>query len=210
MSSKNKKEEKYVTAKRAKEILGVHYMSLYSWAKQGKIETIKTPGGQNLYNIEKYVRTQNKKKPEHEKIEKENNKNKLKICYIRVSSVGQKDDLTRQKKYMREKYPNYTIIEDIGSGINFNRRGLRKIIKYAIEGKIKKLVVAYKDRLTRFGFDLIEDLIKEYSGGKIIIDNEILKKKEPKEELVDDVLQILNVYTAKLNGLRKYKKNKKN
>ena len=99
---------------------------------------------------------------------------------------------------------NSEIIEDIGSGINFNRKGLRKIIKLGIEGKINKLVVAYKDRLTRFGFDLIEDLLKEYSNCEIVIENDKINK-EPKEELVDDVLQILNVYTAKMNGLRKYK-----
>jgi len=106
---------------------------------------------------------------------------------------------------MTEKYPNYELIEDIGSGINFNRKGLRKIINLAIKGKINILVVAYKDRLTRFGFDLIEDLIIDYSEGKIIVVNN-KEDKEPKEELVDDVLQILNVYTAKLNGMRKYKK----
>ena len=105
---------------------------------------------------------------------------------------------------MIKKYQNYEIIEDIGSGINFNRKGLRKIIKLGIEGKINKLIVAYKDRLTRFGFELIEDLIKEYSNSEIIIENE-KDEKEPKDELVDDVLQILNVYTAKMNGLRKYK-----
>jgi len=132
------------------------------------------------------------------------NNKKLNICYVRVSTVGQKDDLKRQKEYMIKKYPKYEIIEDIGSGINFNRRGLRRIIKLAISGHINKLVVAYKDRLTRFGFDLIEDLIKEYSDGVILVDNE-RKEKEPKEELVEDVLQILNVYTAKLNGLRKSK-----
>ena len=110
---------------------------------------------------------------------------------------------------MSNIYPSYTIIEDIGSGINFNRRGLRKIIKLAIGGKINRLVVAYKDRLTRFGFDLIKDLIEEYSKGEIIIENDAKKIKEPKNELVEDVLQMLNVYTAKLNGLRKYKKNKK-
>ena len=105
---------------------------------------------------------------------------------------------------MMKKYNKYEIIEDIGSGINFNRKGLRKIIKLGIEGKINKLVVAYKDRLTRFGFDLIEDLLKEYSNCDILVEND-KEDKEPKEELVDDVLQILNVYTAKMNGLRKYK-----
>jgi len=107
---------------------------------------------------------------------------------------------------MIKKYKKYEIIEDIGSGINFNRRGLRKIIDLAISGKINKLVVAHKDRLTRFGFDLIEDLIKKYSNGSVILDDDKDSKKEPREELVDDVLQILNVYTAKMNGLKKYKK----
>lgn len=204
-------EEKYVPTKKAKEILGVHLQTLYNWEKKGKIETIRTAGGQRLYNVEKYIKNNGGKKEikenkEEDKEDKEGNKERLNICYIRVSTLNQKDDLERQKKYMQNKYPTYTIIEDIGSGINFNRRGIRKIIKYAIEGKINILAVAYKDRLTRFGYDLIEDLIKEYSKGIIMIEDEKETKKEPKEELVEDVLQILNVYTAKLNGLRKYKK----
>ena len=97
----------------------------------------------------------------------------------------------------------YEIIKDIGSGINFNRKGLRKIIKLGIEGKINKLVVAYKDRLTRFWFDLIEDLLKEYSNCDIVKNDK--EDKEAEEELVNDVLLILNVYTAKMNRLRKYK-----
>jgi predicted site-specific integrase-resolvase len=130
--------------------------------------------------------------------------NKLKIIYVRVSSMSQKNDLERQKIYMQKRYPGYLLIEDIGSGLNFNRRGLRKIIKYAISGKIEELVVAYKDRLARFGFELIEDLIKEYSNGRIIILNKN-KDLEPEEELVKDMLQIMNIFTAKMNGLRKYK-----
>jgi len=108
---------------------------------------------------------------------------------------------------MIKLYPKHYLIEDIGSGINFKRRGLRKIIKLAIGGKIEEVVIAYKDRLTRFGFELIEDLIKEYSNGEVIIEKE-QEEKEPEVELVDDVLQILNVYTAKMNGLRKYKNKK--
>ena len=74
---------------------------------------------------------------------------------------------------MKELFPDYKIIEDIGSGINFNRKGIRKIIDLAINKKINKVVVAYKDRLTRFGFELIEDIIKKYSNGTI----EIINKK---------------------------------
>lgn len=202
------KTDKYVRTKKAVEILGVHMQTLYNWEEKGKIETIRTAGGQRLYNVEKYIKDQKGyeevKEDVVEGVDKKNNERK-KICYVRVSTLNQKEDLIRQKNYMQEKYPKYEIIEDIGSGINFNRRGFRKIIEYAIEGKIEIIVVAYKDRLTRFGFELIEDLIKKYSKGTIIIETN-KTEKEPKEELVEDVLQILNVYTAKLNGMRKYKK----
>ncbi len=202
--------DNYVSGKKAQEILGVHVQTLYNWERAGKLETIRTASNQRRYNVSKYLATYGKGdySSDDEKDETEDDDNKLNICYVRVSTLGQKDDLERQKKYMKKKYPKYRLIEDIGSGINFNRRGLRKIIKYAIAGRINKVVVANKDRLTRFGFELIEDLVKEYSNGKIILDDNIdSKKKDAKEELVEDVLQILNVYTAKMNGLRKYKKN---
>ena len=67
------------------------------------------------------------------------------------------------------KYPNYEIIKEIGSGMNMNRKGLRKVIDYAIEGKIEELVITYKDRLARFGYNLIEDLIKKYSNKNTIM-----------------------------------------
>ena len=127
------------------------------------------------------------------------------ICYIRVSSSGQKDDLEHQRQVMIKKYPKHEIIEDIGSGLNLNKRGIKRIIKLGIEGKINELVIAYKDRLTRFGYELIEDIIKDYSRGKIIVINET-KKIKPDEELVNDVMSLMNVYVVKMNGLRKYNK----
>ena len=78
---------------------------------------------------------------------------------MRVSSNNQKDDLERQKKLMIKKYPNYIIVEDIGSWLNLNKRGIKKIIHLAIAGKISEVVVAYRVRLTRFGYELIEELI---------------------------------------------------
>ena len=199
----NKEQYKYVGKKEALEILGLSGMTLLKLERENKIEIIKTIGGHRKYNVQKYI-DDNKKESEPLKETKIINNKKINICYIRVSTVGQKSDLEHQREYMMNKYNKYEIIEDIGSGINFNRKGLRKIIKLGIEGKINKLVVAYKDRLTRFGFDLIEDLLKEYSNCDIVVEND-KEDKEPKEELVDDVLQILNVYTAKMNGLRKYK-----
>ena len=78
----------------------------------------------------------------------------------------------------------------------------------AIKGEVEEVVIVYKDRLCRFGYELIEDIITKYSKGKIIILSED-EKKEPKEELVEDVLQIMNIFVAKINGMRKYEKNKK-
>ena len=88
------------------------------------------------------------------------------------------------------------------------KRGLLKIIELGISGKLKELVIVHKDRLTRFGYELIEHIIKKYSNGKITI---IEKKNdlEPEEEMVKDVLQIMNVFVAKMNGRRKYKNKNK-
>lgn len=196
--------DKFVNKKDALKMLGISHMTLIKLMECNKIEYIKTIGGQRRYNVAKFIRDNKIKtdKEENEKIN-ETKEGKVNICYVRVSTSGQKDDLERQKEYMKKRYPNYILIEDIGSGINFNRKGLRKIIKMAISGKINKVVIAFRDRLTRFGFELIEDLVKEYSNGEIIVENK-KEEVEPKEEIVDDVLQILNVYTAKMNGLRKY------
>lgn len=200
-------EPEYISGKKASLLIGVHQRTLHSWDKKGIIDTIRGPGGRRLYNVKKYkVMYENESDSDGDSdsdSENENN-NKLNIVYTRVSTYGQKDDLKRQKKYMQKKYPDYTYIEDIGSGINFNRKGFRKIIKLAIEGKINELVVAYKDRLTRFGYEFVEDLIKEYSGGSIKVLNKTIEL-EPEIELAKDVLQVLNVFTAKMNGIRKYK-----
>ena len=195
----------YIGGKEASKILGVHQRTLYLWDDQGKIDTIRTPGGKRLYNVEKFL---NSKKEGIQIINQTEDEifsaDRLKIAYVRVSSYGQKDDLERQKQYMKKRFPNHIMIEDIGSGINLNRRGLNKIIHLAIQGKVEEVVVAYKDRLARFGFELIENLISKYSNGTIkIINNE--EKQEPEEELVKDMLQIMNIFVAKMNGLRKYK-----
>lgn len=187
------KEEHYITPKEASKILGVHQLSLKNWEKKGLIECVKTPGGKRLYNVSKYL---NKYVPKDETIRK-------KICYCRVSTRNQKDDLERQIIYMKEKYPLYEIISEIGSGLNMNRKKLRLIIKMAIEGKIDEIVVAHRDRLTRFGFELIENIVNDYSNGKIIVLNK--SKLSPEEEITQDLLSIINVFSARVNGLRKYK-----
>ncbi len=188
------KESTYVSPKEAIRILGVHPLSLKNWEANGQIECIRTPGGKRMYNVSKYL----KDKTQQVKSEK------LNICYCRVSTRNQKDDLQRQIAYMKEKYPNHEIYSEIGSGLNMKRRKLLKIINLAIEGNIGEVVVAHKDRLARFGYELIETIINKYSGGKIVILNNV--KLSPEEEVTQDLLNIINVFSARVNGLRKYKK----
>ena len=191
--------------KETSELLGVHQRTLYQWDKKGLIETVRTPGGKRLYNVTKFLKDRKIETEQPDIIDELDKIDRLNICYIRVSSQNQKDDLESQRKLMREQYPKHYIIEDIGSGLNLNKRGIKKIIHMAISGKVNELVIAYRDRLTRFGYELIEELITKYSKGKIIIISEE-DKIEPEEELVKDVMSIMNVYVAKMNGLRKYKK----
>jgi predicted site-specific integrase-resolvase len=199
--------KKYVPSREACQILGVHYRTLYVWENKGKIDTIRSPGGKRMYNVEAFLNERKCNDDEEciANIDKlDQIQGRLKISYVRVSSMSQKDDLERQKKQIRDKYPKHVMIEDIGSGINLNKRGIRKIINLAIAGRISEVVVAYKDRLARFGYELIESLINDYSHGKIIILNKI-DDLEPEQELATDVLQIMNIFVAKMNGLRKYK-----
>ncbi len=201
--------EHFKGGKQAAEILGVHQRTLYLWEKKGLIETVRTPGNKRLYNVNKFLEDNKCKENICNNLDDLDKETRLNIAYIRVSSQTQKNDLERQKQLMVHKFPNHIIIEDIGSGLNLNKRGIRKIIHLAIEGKINELVVAHRDRLTRFGFELIEEIINKYSKGKIVILSEP-DKLEPEEEIVKDIMSIMNVYVAKINGLRKYKKNNKN
>jgi putative resolvase len=218
--------EEYVGGREASKILGVHQRTLYQWDKRKLIETIRTPGGKRLYNVKKYLKSLEKNTSNivhvnnpiiNARLQTNNNhnnnnnnnhnNNKNNYIYARVSSQGQKEDLERQIKLLKNAYPEYILISEIGSGMNMNRKGLRKIIDESIKGEINEVVIVYKDRLCRFGYELVEDIINKYSSGKIII-LEHTEKKEIKEELVDDVLQIMNIFVAKINGMRKY--NKKN
>jgi len=106
----------FVGGKEASQILGVHQRTLYQWDEKGEIETIRTSGNKRLYNVKKYLSTKIKSNNICDNLDDLDNKNeKLNICYVRVSSQNQKDDLERQKLLMKTKYPTYIIIEDIGS-----------------------------------------------------------------------------------------------
>jgi predicted site-specific integrase-resolvase len=105
---------------------------------------------------------------------------------------------------MTLKYPEYELLYDVGSGINFNRKNFKKILNYAIKNELESLVISYKDRLCRIAYELIENILKEYSNCEIIIEND--EEKSPEEELIDDMLQIVTVFSSRLYGIRSYKK----
>jgi len=191
-------KNKYISRQKVLDTLNIHYNTLYNMTKKKEIEYI-TMGRKNLYNLNDYIM---KNKIEDKK---KINVIKRKICYCRVSSNKQKDDLKRQITCMKNKYPNHKIIKDIGSGLNYNRKGLQELLEAGIRGEIEEVIIAYKDRLTRFGYEMIEWIISKYSNGKIIIENKE-EEETPQQEIVRDIMSIMNVYVAKINGLRKYKK----
>lgn len=135
--------------------------------------------------------------------------NKKTIGYCRVSSNKQKDDLERQienvKTYMYAKGYSFEIISDIGSGINYNKKGLNELIDMVTNSEVEKIVILYKDRLIRFGYELIENICNKYGTTIEIIDN---TEKTEEQELVEDMIQIVTVFSERLQGKRANKAKK--
>jgi len=179
---------RYYTSREACVILGVHENTLRKWEREEKIKCIRTQGGHRRYDLSDYLPflTQNKSV----------------ICYCRVTSSKQKEMLCQQVKFMEERFPGCEIVKDIGSGLSFKRHGLRSILERSMQGERIRVVVAYKDRLARFGAELIEWIIK-LNGGEVVALNEI--SFSPKQELIHDLLTVLHVFSCRLNGLRKYR-----
>jgi putative resolvase len=184
----------FISGKQASIQLGVCNQTLYKYEKEGKLDTIRTPGGKRLYNVSKYLESLNLNL---------NNKKRRNICYARVSSYSQKIELENQINYMKQLYPEYEHLNDIGSGINFNRKNFNKILDYGIKGELNTLIITYKDRLCRIGNELVENILKKNSNTKIIILNN--KEKSMEEEVIDDLIQIITVFSSRIYGLRSYK-----
>ena len=191
---------KFYSIQEVTKILNVTAQTLRNWDKTGKlIPNHKTVSGYRYYTEEQIENLLGKNTKSNRKI----------IGYCRVSSNKQKDDLERQienvKQYMYGKGYSFEIISDIGSGINYNKKGLNKLIKEITENKIEKIVILYKDRLLRFGFEIIENLCKDKGTIIEIIDN---TEKTEEQELVEDLVQIITVFSCKLNGKRANKAKK--
>jgi len=180
--------------KEASKLLGVHIRTIQKWDKAGKIRCVRTVGGK-------------RRVPESEikRILGIHEERKI-IGYARVSSRTQKDDLERQveliKNYAREKGWEIEVLKDIGSGLKEDRRNFQKLLRMVMNKEISKVIVAYPDRLTRFGFKTLEQFFKSYGTEIIVINKE---EKTPQEELVEDLITIISHFAGKLYGMRSRK-----
>ena len=180
---------KYVSTQKACEILDWTPDHLRRLANAGKIDYIRTAGGHRRYNVEMFVQDKS-------------GSVRTTVCYCRVSSVKQRDDLERQVNYLRSIYPNAEVIRDIGSGLNYKRKGLRTLLERIVKGDRLQVVTAQRDRLTRFGNELIRFLLEQNGGELVVLDDTTCS---PEEEITKDILAILHVISCRMPGLRKYR-----
>ena len=178
----------YVAGRIAAELLGLHQNTLRRYADRGQIPIIRTGAGQRRYDVDGYLRGVQPVRT---------------VCYCRVSSFKHRDDLRRQVAWMRERYPAAEIIQDIGGGLNWTRRGLVSLLERLHSGDKLQIVVAHRDRLARFGFEVLQWLAEANGGSVLVLGN---TDHSPELELTEDILPILHTFSCRLHGLRRYSK----
>ena len=181
------------------ELLGVSVKTLQRWDREGVLKANRTPTNRRYYTYNQYLQFKG--------IQAENDTRDI-VIYARVSTRGQKDDLKNQTEFLKQFCNAKGIIvnqciEDFGSGLNYDRKKWNKLLEEVMENKIKTIIISDKDRFIRFGFDWFEKFCEKFNTNIIIVNNEALS---PNEELVQDIISILHVFSCRLYGLRKYKK----
>lgn len=212
------KSIKYLSTAGAAKYFGVSPNTIRSWDQKGYIKTVRINGslsGHRRYDISSFTGTiikqandidESTKKisPNTNAIDELPNKPLKKgVIYARVSSRHQKDDLERQIKQLSEQYPTYEIIKDVGSGINFKRVGFLKLIERSINRDFEEIVVAHRDRLSRFGFDFLKWLVYQFGVSLVVLND--TNNQSTEQELAEDILSIIHVFSCRQNGRRKYK-----
>ena len=181
----------YVPIRKAVALLGLHPNTLRKYADGKQIPTIRSPGGQRLFDVGAYLRIASAASV---------------ICYCRVSSAKQRDDLERQIERCRSIYPQAEIIKDIGGGLNFKRKGLQDLLGRLLQGDKLKVVVSHRDRLARFGVDVFKFLIEKNGGELVVLDSYVETSREA--ELTADLLAILHHFSCQLHGQRSHQSKK--
>ncbi|NHV60290.1 MAG: IS607 family transposase [Candidatus Verstraetearchaeota archaeon] len=187
--------EKLYTLKEAKKLLGITTKTIQRWDKEGKIRVVRTIGGRRRIPESEIKRVLGVKEE------------RVVVGYARVSSTTQKDDLERQKQlmhsYAKDKgYGEIQILSDVGSGLNENRKNFLKLLEAVAERKVSRVIVAYEDRLTRFGFETLRKMFQAFGTTIEVINS---KEKTPQEELVEDLITIVSHFAGKLYGMRSHK-----
>jgi predicted site-specific integrase-resolvase len=166
--------------------LGVNERTLRRWEEDGKIPAFRTPGGKRRYDISAF--TTKSFRPT--------------IIYARVSSPKQRADLQRQCEYLQSKYPTAEVVSEVGGGLNYKRKKFLALLERVMSGDVERIVIAYKDRLARFGFDFFAWLCSQHSC-EIVVLNQV--ELSPEREMVEDILAVLHCFSSRLYGFRKYK-----
>ena len=180
------------------ELLGVSVKTLQRWDRDGILKANRTPTDRRYYTYDQYLQFKG--------IQTENDTRDT-VIYARVSTRNQKDDLQNQVEFLKQFCNAKGIIvnqciEDFGSGLNYNRKKWNRLLDEVMANKIKAIVISNKDRFIRFGYDWFEKFCEKFNTKIIIVNNETLS---PNEELVQDIISILHVFSCRLYGLRKYK-----
>ena len=191
---------KFLSIQEAAKYLGVSPQTLRRWEKAGKITpAYRTKGDQRRYDLSQL-------RP----METLNRDNLPTIAYARVSCQDQKEDLQRQvnmlELYCSSKGWTFSVVKDLGSGMNYQKKGLKQLLDLIMNGQIKRLVLTHKDRLVRFGAELVFSLCAIRHIEVVIIN----QGDEPtfEEELTKDILEIITVFSARLYGSRSHKNKK--
>ena len=180
------------------ELLGVSVKTLQRWDRDGILKANRTPTDRRYYTYDQYLQFKG--------IQTENDIRDT-VIYARVSTRNQKDDLQNQVEFLKQFCNAKGIIvnqciEDFGSGLNYNRKKWNRLLDEVMANKIKTIVISNKDRFIRFGYDWFEKFCEKFNTKIIIVNNETLS---PNEELVQDIISILHMFSCRLYGLRKYK-----
>ncbi len=198
-------EEKFISVGKASKLCGICPKTLRKIVDENKIEFYRTASGHRKISRQSLSQMCNLVYDDCKVSEDEKNN----FIYSRVSSKKQSEDLDRQVEYLKSRKPEYNsfiCIEDVGSGINFKRKGLQRILDSCIQRTVGEVVVAHRDRLSRFGFELIKMFIEKAGGTITVIDDE--KHKSSEQELSEDLMSIVQIYCCRSMGKRRYSKSK--
>lgn len=182
--------------------LGISVKTLRRWADSGKIRSLRSPTGQRRFYLADIKRITPRDLKQLD--------SRVTINYARVSSNDQKQDLVRQvqalESFSASNGWQFETIQDLGSGLNYQKKGLQKLLKRILSGEIGRLVITHKDRLLRFGAELVFAMCEEYEVEVVII-NKSSEELTFEQELVSDMIELVTVFSARLYGARS-KKNK--